>query len=214
MKEYALNQLKQKYGLKKRNMGDLAVIKKGMYRFDSEAYEIEGVGNLFIIEMKAMLGLMKMETIVLTPVEKDLSFCNLDTIDAMGNTTSMFEMYDTCIKAADLSSFDPVKEKYAHLQDYESSPRWYDEYKLSSCIAKKGKKIKDEAEGMLKECFGLYLELLDKAEDCNPSRKKEKNKVYAEGLLSNGGAAVDSMNKIIGPEKTSELIRKFMYAVD
>ena len=56
-----------------------------------------------------------------------------------------------------------------------------------------------------------HADLLDQVLVCDPVLKTEKNKVYVERLLSEGGAAVDSMNKIIGPEKTGELIRKFMY---
>ena len=73
--------------------------------------------------------------------------------------------------------------------------------------------ISEKAEAMLKECLDLYLELLDKAEDCDPEAKKEKTKEYVDRLLSEGGAAVDSMNKIIGKEKTAKLVREFMYGL-
>ncbi|MBR4471897.1 MAG: hypothetical protein IKS54_11360 [Erysipelotrichaceae bacterium] len=211
MKDIIINELRNRYSLEQRDMGELKNIHKGMYNFDCEAYTIKGVGNLFFINMKAMFGLMKMETCVLTPIEKDLSFCNIDIIKAMGNETYMFEMYDTCINQTDLSDFDPIKEKYKDLENYETAPRWYDSYKLPSCICKKGKKITAKGEALMKECLNTYLDLLDQVLVCDPVLKTEKNKVYVERLLSEGGAAVDSMNKIIGQEKTGELIRKFMY---
>ena len=213
MKETILNELKKRYTLEKRDMGDMKNIHKGMYNFDCEAYTVKDIGNLFFIEMKALFGLMKMETTVLTPVNKDLSFCNFDIIKAMGNETHMFEMYRSAIKDTDLSAFNAIKEKYSDLENYETEKRWYDDYRLESSICKKGKKISEKAEAMLKECLDLYLELLDKAEDCGPEAKKEKTKEYVDRLLSEGGAAVDSMNKIIGKEKTAKLVREFMYGL-
>lgn len=213
MKETILNELKKRYTLEKRDMGDMKNIHKGMYNFDCEAYTVKDIGNLFFIEMKALFSLMKMETTVLTPVNKDLSFCNFDIIKAMGNETHMFEMYRSAIKDTDLSAFNAIKEKYSDLENYETEKRWYDDCRLESSICKKGKKISEKAEAMLKECLDLYLELLDKAEDCDPEAKKEKTKEYVDRLLSEGGAAVDSMNKIIGKEKTAKLVREFMYGL-
>ncbi len=213
MKETILNELKKRYTLEKRDMGDMKNIHKGMYNFDCEAYTVKDIGNLFFIEMKALFGLMKMETTVLTPVNKDLSFCNFDIIKAMGNETHMFEIYRSAIKDTDLPAFNAIKEKYSDLENYETEKRWYDDCRLESSICKKGKKISEKAEAMLKECLDLYLELLDKAEDCDPEAKKEKTKEYVDRLLSEGGAAVDSMNKIIGKEKTAKLVREFMYGL-
>ena len=213
MKETIINQLKEHYTLEKRDMGELSGLRKGLFNFDCEAYTVKDIGNLFFISMKAMFGLMKMETSVITPLNRDLSFCNLDVIKAMGNYTGMFEMYDTSIEKTDLSGFEEIRKRYNDLNDYQSSPRWYDEYKLSSCIAKKGKKIDAKAEGMLKECLDLYLELLDKAPECDPEKKKEKTAVYVDRLITEGGVAVDNMNKLFGNETTAKLIREFMYHI-
>ena len=125
----------------------------------------------------------------------------------------MFEMYDTSISKTDLSSFNDIKDKYSHLENYISKSRWYDEYKLDSCIAKKGKKIQKDAENMLEECFDKYLELLDKAQNCDRKEKNKAVKKYVDRLISEGGVAVDSMKKIIGEEKTAKLVREYMYGV-
>ncbi len=212
MKNFIRQELGKRYVLKERNMGDLKTIKKGVYHFESESYEIEGIGNLFIIDLKAMMGLMRMETVVITPVYRDLSFCNFDTVRAAGQTTAMFEMYKTSLRDEDLSSFDYIRDKYAHIRDYASQPRWYDALKLSSCIAKKGKRIAGTAENMLVECLVRYLELLDKAPKCDPQAKIAANRQYVDRLISEGGVAVDSLSKIIGHEKCAELIEKYMYA--
>lgn len=213
MKEYVKEKLSQKYTLVEKNMNELTTIRKGMYRFDCEAYEIKDIGNLFFISMKAMFGLMKMETIVVTPLHKDLSFCNFDIVNFMKQQTYIFEMYESSIEKADLSSFDEIAKRYSHLGDYASAPRWYDELKLSSCLAKKGKNISKEADRMIKEMFDNYLELLDKVPDCDPDLKAREVKKYVDRLINEGGAAVDNMNKIIGKDKTEILIRTYMYGV-
>lgn len=213
MKDYIKRELSKAYQLIPTDMGELADIKKGLTNFHCETYQIKDVGNLFFIEMKAMFGLMKMDTAVITPVQKDLSFCNFDAVHAMGNDTFIFEMYRTYIEETDLSSFETVKEKYRTSEDYPAQPRWYDSWRLPAYLAKKGKKKAEEQERMMEDCLSFYLALLSNAPDCDPAEKTEKNRAYAERLLSEGGVAVDSMNKIIGKEKTSRLIREFMYAV-
>ena len=214
MKNKIIEKLKQNYELEKRDMQELTHIKKGLYCFDCQAYTIKGIGNLFFIDMKAMFGLMKMNTTVITPYYKDLSFCNLDLIKVLSNSTGMFEMYKSSIKDTDLSGFEEIKNKYEYLNNYETSPRWYDEFKLDSSIAKKGKNIDKDIDQMMSDCLDEYLKLLNKVEDCDPELKKKEVKKYVDRLLSEGGAAIDSMNKIIGTASTEKLVREFMYNVD
>ena len=213
MKNTVLQKIQSQYTLEKRDMGNLTQIRKGIYRFDNEAYTIKDTGNLFIMEMKALFGLMKMETIVITPLQKDLSFCNFDIVNAMGRETYIFEMYESSLADTDLSAFEKIKEKYAYLTSYPTEPRWYDEVRLPSSISKTGKKISSDADRMSEECLDTYLELLKSAPDCNPEEKKTAVRKYVDRLISEGGMAVDSMNKIIGPEDTAMLIRDFMYHV-
>ena len=213
MKNYIIEELSKAYQLLPVDMRELSDIRKGLTNFHCETYQIKDIGNLFFIEMKAVFGLMKMDTAVITPVQKDLSFCNFDAVHAMGNDTFIFEMYRTCTEEADLSAFDALKEKFRASADYQAQPRWYDSWRLPAYLAKKGKGKAEEQEQMMKECLSFYLDLLAKAPGCDPHQKTEKNRAYAERLLSEGGVAVDSMKKMIGEEKTSRLIRKFMYAV-
>ena len=214
MKDTIIKKLNERYTLEKREMGELGKIHKGMFQFDSEAYEIKDIGNLFIMDMKAMLGLMKMKTAVLCPVYKDLSFCNIDTVNVLSKGTYMFEMYESCIKDSDLSSFEPIRERYRDLPEMKTEPRWYDDIRLDSSICKSGKKIDVQGRQMVLECLRNYIGLLKDAEDCDLRKKIEKNAEFALNLLEKGGPAVNSMSKIIGKEKTAELVRRFMYGLE
>ncbi|MBQ7992745.1 MAG: hypothetical protein IJ252_06935 [Solobacterium sp.] len=213
MKETILKKLTKEYVIDSRDMGKLRTIRKGLFHFECEAYTIRNTGNLFFIGMSAMFGLMKMETAVITPLEKDLSFCNLDTVKAAGKETYMFEMYRSALHEDDLSAFAGMKKKYSSLPDYEFKPRWYDSLRLDSSIAKSGKKISASAEIMMNDCLDTYLALLRDAPVCDREEKKKAVGEYVDRLIHEGGEAVDSMNKIIGPELTAKLIREFMYGL-
>lgn len=211
MKTRILNELNNNFTLTKADMGDLADIKKGMFHFKNEMYRIEGIGSFFFMDMSGMLGAMKMQTAVIMPQYRDLSFCNIDAIHAMGKDTMMFEMYRSYIEETDLSSFKPIHEKYKDLDPYVSEPRWYDSWRLESTISKSGKKCADRHMEMMAECLHAYLDLLKKAPECDYDAKQAKNSEYVEQLLANGGVAVDNLRKMIGEEKTNELVRRYMF---
>lgn len=213
MNEIILKTISARYTAAARDMGDLKEIRGGLFRFSCESYSLDGIGNLFFIRMRAMAGLIKMETAVLTPVERDLSFCNFDVVHAAGTHTMIFEMYRTCMEERDLSAFAPIRETYRQLPDYESAPRWYDEFRLPPSIGKRGRGIAPEGERMLLDCLRQYLDVLDAAPECDAEAKRAQNRIYVDRLLREGGMAVDNMKKIIGVEKTERLVRTFMYDV-
>ena len=205
--------LGSRYVLKERNMHDLAEIKKGIYRFTCKAYVIEGVGNLFLLDGAAMFGAMRLQTCVITPEKKDLSFCNFDTVNAMGKFTGLFEMYKSSLKEADLSVFDEVKAEYKDLPDYKAGSGWADSWKLPSCIGKQGKKIEDRTEKMLMDCLVRYMDLLESAPECDLKAKEVETWKYVSKLLSEGGPAVDKMKEILGKEAAAKLVRKYMFGI-
>ena len=213
MNSYILSELEKKYRLVPRDMGDLAEIRSGLTRFSCRTCRIEGIGNLFFIDMKAAFGLMKMETAVLTPTARDLSFCNFDAVHAMGNDTLIFEMYRTCIRETDLSALDAVKRSADDLPGYTPAPRWYDAYKLSPCTAKKGRRAAQAHDALMRRFLDAYLALLDAAPECDEDEKLAAVRPYVDRLLAEGGMAVDGMKRMIGEEKTARLVREFMYGV-
>lgn len=205
--------IEKDYVLKERDMGDLQEIHKGMYHFYNHSYSIIGVGSFFTMEMRAMLGLMKMQTIVISPQYKELDFCNVDAIHALSNDTLMLEMYRSSNQSCDLSEFDELRNKVKNLTDYESAPRWYDSYKRSSCIAKKGVRARRIHQELTKQYINIYIDLLKKAPYCDYSEKQQLTNDYVSKLIENGGAAVDSLVKMIGREPTVQLINRFMFNV-
>lgn len=58
-----------------------------------------------------------------------------------------------------------------------------------------------------------FLAYLNKADKCDPEIKKANIRKFAQGLLDNGGPAVNQVRKMFGEEVTQRLILEYMYGV-
>ena len=135
-------------------------IKNAMMNTTVDTYYVEGVGNMTFQKAKAMLGLMKMDMMCITPIDRDLPLFSYDVVEVMGNYTLIIEIYDVMLDkteriVAGLKDLDIIKADYADLPDNEVGEHWYDSIKLSSSVSKKGKKKVMEA-----KCQELYGKLL------------------------------------------------------
>ena len=59
--------LKERFELREITPGKYRTMGSLMMRFRLEQYEVDGLGNLCVLRTKAMLGLMKLVTVVVTP---------------------------------------------------------------------------------------------------------------------------------------------------
>ena len=193
-------------------IGEYAKMKVGVMSFQIWAFHAEGLGHVSAMQASGMFGLMKMDTLIINPTEKDMPLFSYDRVHAMGNDTLIYELYDTILEKADLNRVEDVKEKYRHLPDHDLGEHWYDSIKLAISLSKKGKKVHSAAfDACAMEYLEAYLEDAAEADYCEPAGKKEKASVYVEGLLSNGGPSTDVFKKGIGGEKTAELFRNILF---
>ena len=65
-----LDALKGRYTLEKLDIGTDARLSKSGMVFETESYAVKDLGHLCVLRMKAFLGLMKMETVVLAVKER------------------------------------------------------------------------------------------------------------------------------------------------
>lgn len=207
-----LDRMEKEYALVPRELGQYAEIKKNGMHFHINAYEIPGVGRMSAIRMSAMLGLMKMETVVISPLTKDAPLFSFDDILAMGNDTLLLELYDTQLSPVSVDALTAVKEKYAALPDNDLGQHWYDHLKMQPSLSKKGKKKAVDFEPLFDEFFAAYLELLRSAPPCDREAKQAKVREYAQGLLTNGGPSTDQFKKLIGADATAELFLKYVFS--
>lgn len=215
MVEKIIEEIAKRYSLIEKNTGEFARFKASGMTFSCAAYEAAGLGHISVMRAKGFFGLMKMDTLMICPEQKDLPLLSYDRIYAMGNDTLIMELYDTCIHSVgDLSLVDEVKSKYAYLPDRMASggskEYWYDDIRFSQSVTKKGKK-KDNFDAFVEEYLQAYLRI--ESADCERTEKMQKTAAYAEGLLSHGGAATDVLKKELGEEKTKKLFANVLFGV-
>jgi len=214
--KYVLSELQNRYRVTEVPLGEDAHMSKNMMHFVVKVYDVENIGNLCILTMNGMMGLMKMETVVLACDRKDVPLLNMDTVKAMGNKTQIAEFYDTLLNHEDRTmenECQKIKDGDKDIPDYTSGEHWYDAL-LYPCSYAKKTKFKDKRTDIsLKKYFQLYLKELERAEACNPIEKQGKNRAFAQGLLDHGGPAVDQVRKMFGEEKTKKLVLEYMYGI-
>ena len=200
------------FPLAEQDCGEYKKMKVSGMGFTIRCFRAEGLGSVSVMVASGFFGLMKMDTLIITPTEKDMPLFSYDRVHAMGNDTLIYELYDTILEKADLNRVEDVKEKYRHLPDHDLGEHWYDSIKLAISLSKKGKKVHTAAfDACAMEYLAAYLEDAAEADYCEPAGKKEKASVYVEGLLSNGGPSTDVFKKGIGDEKTAELFRNILF---
>ena len=212
-----LGALEGRYPLEKQDIGADARLSKSGMVFETESYAVKGLGHLCVLRMKAFLGLMKMETVVLSATERDLPLLNLDWVEAAGKETFLAELYDTQLQPlpeASLGRFQALKDRDGDLPEREKKPHWYDNilYPCSYDHAGRGlsQRFNAAAEGYVKE----YLALAKAVPCCDKAEKRAANRAFAETLVKQGGPAVDMMTRLFGHETAERLILRHMYGTE
>ena len=207
-----LRTITAKHHLNAITIGEYAKMKVGVMNFQIWAFHAEGLGHVSAMTATGMFGLMKMDTLIINPTERDMPLYSYDRVHALGNDTLIYELYDTILEKANLGRVEAVKEKYASLPDHNLGEHWYDSIKLAVSLSKKGKKAHTPAfDDCALEYLEAYLADASEAEYCEPGPKKDKASVYVEGLLKHGGPSTDVFKKGIGDEKTAELFRNILF---
>ena len=214
MIEKILSTIAAEYPLETKDVGEFATFKAKGMKFRCQAYQAKGFGHISVMTAVGFFGLMKMDTFILCPENKDLPLLSYDRIFAAGNDTLIIELYDTTLEKKEYAEVDKVIERYTHLSDrvLPDEENWYDYIRLPQSVSKKGKKKQTEAYNqMLINYVTAYLKTPCKV--CEKQEKLVKTAEYAEGLLANGGIATDVFKKELGEEKTANLLRKVLFGI-
>ena len=184
---------------------------KGM-KFQLQSFDWNGCACVSYLTMRAFLGLMKMETVICTPYAKDLPLFSYDLINAIGKRTLLIEVYDTQLEPIDLSTMQSVKGSYRDLRDKSLKPNWYDTLRLSPSTCKVGPASR--LSSLVTEMTTTYTDLFATARTVDPVAKTARNREYVEGLISNGGPAINTIRQILGSEAAETLFRKFLFGTE
>lgn len=212
----AIEILKQHHELAELDLGDDAHLEKNGMAFDTEAYDVSGLGHLCIMRMKAMLGLMKMEAVVLAATEKDLPLFNIDWVGVAALETQIVEYYDTQLEPCSddlLNALRVVKSHAAGLPDKDSTPHWYDALLLPVSLGKRGIGCTGRFNEVSREAFASFVSKADSLPPCDGVAKAGKVRAFAEELAARGGLAVDQVTKLFGAETARRLVVNHMYGV-
>ncbi len=215
MTDKILELIDKKYALVPKSVGDFKTFRAKGMTFVCEAFDAKGLGHVSVMRAKGFFGLMKMDTLVIAPTQKDLPLLSYDRIYAMGNDTLIIELYDTMGEnKPELTSMDALKAKYARLPERfaegEEPVHWYDGIRLPQTTSKKGKKGNTaDFDAYTLDYVSAYLAL--DADACDKDLKIARTEIYATGLITQGGPATDVFKQEFGEEKTGEIIRGVLF---
>lgn len=188
-------------------------IKAGAMTFKINRYYAKGIGNISVINGSAMLGLMKMDTVIINPFERDLPLLSYDRIFVMGNDTLLIELYDTLLSSCNLNAFQKAEQLSTVLPNHPLGSHWYDNIRLPQSVSKRGKKKYTPLfDTLTLEFINAYIATALSASECNTEQKRKKASEYTEGLLANGGPSTDAFKKHLGKNKTETLFREILFA--
>lgn len=214
MTEKLVNIIGERFPLTELSAGEFASLKVGGMKFNIKAYHAEGLGHVSVMRASGFFGLMKMDTLMITPTELDLPLYSYDRIYAMGNDTLILELYDTMTSELDASALGSAKAEFASLPERDAGEHWYDGIRLKESISKKGKKVQTPAlDELAFKHFHAYLGL-SAGEPSSADKKREKTEYYVNGLLERGGPSTDVFKKSLGKEKTEELFKKVLFGTE
>ncbi len=210
-----LESLGGEYPLGEPMTDDLCEFKAAGMRFRVRAYTASGLGHVSVMSAAGMLGLMRMDSLIVNPLDLDAPLLSCDRIRAMGRDILVMEMYDTMLgDSFRTAEIRQAMEKYAELPDGEPKSYWYDDLIVPPSVSKKGaRKTSAAFDGLMGDYFDAYRAALRSASACDPAEKARRASVYSEGLLAHGGPATDPVKKAIGEEKTARLFRELLFGV-
>lgn len=189
----------------------------GIMKFDVQQYDIEDVGNLSI--MKVNMGVMQMATVVITPQDKNLPLMSADFMYILSNRKAYLEFYDVVAKKDQqylslLDALQGVQNNYAHLENIETTPAWYQH--LLTVTSYKGGDAKCDADiqQMLVDSVHTYLSYGKDFPTLTAEQREEKLAItveYTDGLIEKGGISTDVFKKQLGEEETKKFFDQVFF---
>ncbi len=215
LRDSTLAALERNFAMEQEKLGaDACLSAKGM-TFETERWKILGVGNLCVMRMKAFLGLMRMETVIIAPTDVDAPLFNLDWVNAFGTETQVAELYDTQLVPWPSECHEAFELAYAQYSDLPDAPagdpRWYDDILYPCSFHKKGMRLTERLSNAAQDYLAVYTDLLAGTPVCDSAKKAAKVQAFAEKLFEEGGPAVDQVIRLFGKQTAKRLVLQHMY---
>ena len=183
---------------KYRTMGSL------MMRFRLEQYEAEGLGNVCVLRTKAMLGLMELLTVAVTPSSgKNVPFLLIDTMDMGKKHLCYVEYYDCTANGADKDLLLAAAAPYADVADYAEKPAWYISERMAGSLIKVGDRARLEQIAL--DALQAY------GEQAAAAPVKPENlaglKTFQQRMIREGNPSTAALTRALGKEGAETFFR-------
>jgi hypothetical protein len=206
-----LKEISEVYALSACDVGEYQTIRIfGIMKFHVSQYRAEKLGNISV--MKTNTGPMKMVSVMLTPLLRDIPMMSLDYIYIFGRRKAYIEFID--LNRDEKGTAPSRKEwladlasQFKNLKDLEYRHSWQDSV-LAGTLLKTGTAADDGALfEMQKAAVGVLLKMSESVPELKPDqtgRRKEAVKGYYDRLISEGGMSTDVFRKSKGKEWTEK----------
>ena len=183
-------------------------------KFKISAFDVKEVGRVATVEMKRLIGLWEMQSLIITPHEKDMPIYYYNRHREKGNYVCRVEMFDTQLNEIVVSDFIELEKKYDILQDLEQSERWYDDMKLYGAVKKVEKSKKEELTPYIFEHFQTYMNMLENVQSCKIMQKKKRITTFVDMLCEKSGIAIiEIFLANYGPKVTEKLAKEVLFGL-
>ena len=183
-------------------------------RFNTSQFKVDGLGNLFIMETSAMLGLMKLTTIVFTPRARTaLPFLLIDGMSMAKKNLCYIEYYDLTGYGCKIDCSESQRAEFANIPDYSEAEAWYISHRAPYSLIKGGKGVKkDVLDDMALKCIRRYL---SSAKPCNDAEKHYDNlKAFQRRMIEKGNPSSATLEKLLGKNGATKMFETAIMPVN
>lgn len=189
----------------------------GVLRFPVRQFTLEGVGNLSV--MTAHVGPMAMETLTITPLQKDVPLMAADYLVLPGRRKAYVEFFDLTaspdpgIKAA----LEALTGRCDDLADFTAAPSWYDELMPARCLKQGRPRGEGRLAELLLDSVRTYLAVCDAAPALagpEAADKGARTREYVENLVKRGGTSTQIFTSAWGADRTLDFLKGVFFGTD
>lgn len=184
-----------------------------MMRFCCHQYELKGYGNLFVMDTRAMGGLMQLSTVVFTPwAGAAVPLLLIDTMQMKKKYLAYVEYYDCTASGTSLPEAEDQRSEFAQLPDYAEKPAWYVDRRTPYSLIKGGDGANSLAlASMVRTCLERYLRAAAAAP--RDSANLPGLEAFQQDMLRLGNPSSATLNKVLGERGAQEMFRSVIMPV-
>jgi len=219
MRTQVFQLLGKTFQIKKLDLREYAKIRGNKVTFELERYRAQGLGNIAYVTATGFFGLFRMETLVITPLDRDVPMMIADKVMIMGTNELVIELYDTLIDKKLLDS-EYIKKMDGHraaasdLKDNKLAEKEYDNLKLSPSVSKIGIMKKAALDSLFRSYMNEFAQMAKEAPEVGNSVEKT---VLQEALMNQfiekGNPFADVFKRTLDEDKVRLLFSRFIFGI-